>query len=1107
MRRTRTRATGLSALCVTALTAAFVVAPGGDASERADAAAPSGEQKEVTLVTGDRVMVDEQGRVASVSPAAGREGTPFSVQQQGEDTYVVPLDTTAMLNSGSLDRRLLNVTQLLKARYDDAHRSALPLIVAYEGAGSSTRSALKSADARIGARLPSIGAEAVKEPRSKSAAVWRALTDAKDGAHVDAAPGVEKIWLDAPVRAVLDESVPQIGAPEAWQAGYDGSGVPVAVLDTGVDETHPDLAGRQVAEKNFSSAPDAVDRFGHGTHVASIVGGSGQKSGGTYKGVAPGAELLDGKVLDDEGFGTESQVVAGMQWAADEGAKVVNLSLGGADTEETDPLEQAVDTLTAEENVLFVIAAGNEGPGAKTVRSPGSAASALTVGAVDKSDVLADFSSRGPTAAGLLKPDLTAPGVDITAAKAAQGTIGDPAQDGYVSLTGTSMATPHVAGTAALLAQQHGDWTAARYKAALTAATEDVADLAPIMQGTGRIDAAQAMRQTLTVEPGTLDFGTQAAPHDDDQPVERPLTYHNAGDQPVTLQLATKEYTFDGSPDSNGTFSVSPRTLTVPAGGTAQATVTADTSRPTDNGTLTTVVTATGDNGQSVRATGKVERQVEMYDLTLTHTGRDGKATADYRTMLAGLTNDYWAWPYESDGSVTLRLPEGSYALDSTLTTKDNAGITGYDWLAQPLLKLTKDTTVALDARKAKPVNVSVPNSKAEQQAVSMGYAAQHNGVSYGQSYWAGTFKGLRTAQLGGAVPDSELSAGAMAVWQAPRKGSTHTHYRMVWRRAGSMFTGLSQKVTSKQLAKVTVGLGSSVPGRTSTLDVEPSMVGELYLGSVAFQQTVPATSVEYLGGTGTRWSHQFTSFAPGGRYEEYYYAAPRTYTPGKSYTEWFNTAVTGPSLSTWYTGVFRNGDNLAAVVPMFADGRDHQGDVWTGSAKTELFRDGTKIWESNSAPGGEGMPVPGEKARYKLTTDVYRTLGAARVSTRITAAWTFTSQRPDGTDDVRLNASVVRFTPAVGLDGTAKKGTSVKVPLTVQGTAAGKGLKKLAVQASFDNGKSWKPVKLTTPKTGSKYVTVKSPGKAGPVSLRAQLTDTTGGALTQTVYRAYLTK
>ncbi|WP_197322314.1 S8 family serine peptidase, partial [Saccharomonospora sp. NB11] len=127
--------------------------------------------------------------------------------------------------------------------------------------------------------------------------------------------------------ATLAESVPQIGAPEAWDSGLTGEGVRVAVLDTGIDADHPDLADAVVEAEDFTGSGNTDDGQGHGTHVAATILGDGSASDGRYRGVAPDAELVVGKVLDDDGFGQESWILAGMEWAA-ENASVVNMSLG-----------------------------------------------------------------------------------------------------------------------------------------------------------------------------------------------------------------------------------------------------------------------------------------------------------------------------------------------------------------------------------------------------------------------------------------------------------------------------------------------------------------------------------------------------------------------------------------------------------------------------------------------------------------------------------------------------------------------------------------------------------------------------------------------------------
>ena len=230
--------------------------------------------------------------------------------------------------------------------------------------------------------------------------------------------GIAKLWLDGKVHADLHESVPQIGAPEAWAAGYDGTGVTVALLDTGVDVNHPDLSTQIGDTQSF--VPDEGDRP---TSSATAPTSPRRSSAparprtATTRASPRGRSSRSGKVLDNTGSGQDSWVLAGMEWAAASGAKVVNMSLGDTFASDgTDPMSQAVDALSAQYGTLFVIAAGNGGP--ETISAPGAAAAALTVGAVDKQDSLAWFSSTGPlTQSGAIKPDLVAPGVDITAAR------------------------------------------------------------------------------------------------------------------------------------------------------------------------------------------------------------------------------------------------------------------------------------------------------------------------------------------------------------------------------------------------------------------------------------------------------------------------------------------------------------------------------------------------------------------------------------------------------------------------------------------------------------------------------------------------------------------
>jgi len=562
----------------------------------APASAPVVDTHQVTLLTGDTVEVQRlaNGRYAA-TPRPGRrvaDGQPVTFSQlrtPAGDLYVVPSDAGAEVAGGRIDLDLFNVRRLVEDGYTDQRVARTPVIVQLDPAAterapkaaSDPASALTySADALPATErvrpLRSIHAAATEVTKTDTETFWAKVRGP--------ASGVRRVWLDRRIHATLDQSVPQIGTPAAWQAGYDGTGVTVAVLDTGVDLSHPDLSGKIAGTANFTSEPTAADGNGHGTHVASTVAGSGAASGGRYRGVAPGARLLIGKVLGSDGSGELSGLISGMEWAATSGARVVSISVGAGASDGQDPASLAVNELTARTGALFVIAAGNAGRnGPGTVSAPGSAAAALTVGAVDKRDRLADFSSRGPlTGSNGLKPDVTAPGVNIVAARAAGTSLtssvpGDgPVDDYHTSLSGTSMATPHVSGAAALLAQRHPDWRAPQLKTALTSTAVWNSELSVYEQGAGRIDVARAIRQEVLASPSSLDFGTLEWPHS--EPATRTVTLTNQGATTATLDLTAELTGPDGRPATDA-LTVEPARVTVPAGGSAEVRVTVD---PTD---------------------------------------------------------------------------------------------------------------------------------------------------------------------------------------------------------------------------------------------------------------------------------------------------------------------------------------------------------------------------------------------------------------------------------------------------------------------------------------------------------------------------------------------
>ncbi|GFJ94095.1 S8 family serine peptidase [Phytohabitans rumicis] len=236
------------------------------------AAAPPDEA--VTLVTGDVVRASG-GRVVSVEAGTGRDRVGFVAERRAGHQYVYPSDVLGLLAADRLDRRLFDVTGLLAAGYGDGRRDSLPLIVQH-GGGAKRAGARQLAGLRatVTAEVPVVDAFAVRAAKRDAGVVWTGLRSGLDQGAVRA------VRLDGVRRLLLDESAVQIGAPAAWQAGRTGRGVVVGVLDTGVDASHPDLAGRIRASENFTDSPEPGDTHGHGTHVASTMAGNGAASGG-----------------------------------------------------------------------------------------------------------------------------------------------------------------------------------------------------------------------------------------------------------------------------------------------------------------------------------------------------------------------------------------------------------------------------------------------------------------------------------------------------------------------------------------------------------------------------------------------------------------------------------------------------------------------------------------------------------------------------------------------------------------------------------------------------------------------------------------------------------
>ena len=708
----------------------------------------------VTLVTGDVVTVSKApgGRfTASVDPAPGRDALTFHTFEVDGELQVIPADAIGLLSTGRLDMDLFEVSTLLEDGYGNADRDDLPLIVEYR---TGSPSGLRNPGVTSTHELPSIGGGALSVTHDGAGHLWHAIAaDATTTSRFSG--GIKEVWLDGPVHAALDESTGQIGAPAAWAQGLDGHGVDVAVLDTGVDAGHPDFAGRIGATRDFTATGSVQDGHGHGTHVAGTILGAGTASEPARRGVAPGAELVVGKVLDNNGFGLESWIIEGMEWAVANGADIVNMSLGsGPGSDGTDPMSMAVDKLSTESGALFVAAAGNDGI-ESSIGSPGNASSALTVGAVDRDGNLAPFSSRGPRLGDLaIKPEITAPGVGIAAPRAADTAMGTPVDEFYTRASGTSMATPHVAGAAALLLQQHPDWDGAHLKTALVSSAVSNATSHAFEQGNGMVRIDRAINQPV-VGDGVLDLGLFEE-GTDTAPATVATEYTNFTDRDISLDLKVNLAKVRTGEVEVDAVTLDRNSVLVPAGGTATVAVRVDPVK-LSRGRYAGYLTAKASDGVVVSTALGTTLQPPAYQLTLKGVGIDGQPTPVTGITLFGNGDGADVITRIDPGheSITLELPADTYIM--TALIEHGAPLDEQvTYLVDPELELDRDMSVTLDARDGEPIRIDTPQP-AEQQGIISYFAHRITGTGRDISHGVMHFS---TVQQVNVAPTDPVTSG-----------------------------------------------------------------------------------------------------------------------------------------------------------------------------------------------------------------------------------------------------------------------------------------------------------------------------------------------------------
>ncbi|SIM72233.1 S8 family serine peptidase [Micromonospora cremea] len=1078
------------------------------------APAGSGETHTVTLLTGDVVTVEATGsgcprvRVQPVDPAG------VIRRSCGVDGHLKVIPATVAAQVGTvLDPDLFDVTTLIADGYDDESTTELPVIV--QPAENQRTTAL------AGLRpLSSIGAVAGAVPKRSAANARAATTTLLTGAR--------KVWLDRKVHATgitagnhgggqpaqLDHNISQVSAPQAWQAGYTGKGTRVAVLDTGADFSHPDLAGRVVDRADFvTTGGDAVDHNGHGTHVATTIAGTGAASHGQRRGIAPDARLVIGKVLDDFGSGSDSDIITGMEWAAAR-ADVINMSLGGAMPDDgTDPMAVAVDNLTEQTDALFVIAAGNSGG---AIASPGSAGRALTVGAVDADDERADFSSRGPLInTWAAKPELVAPGVDIVAGRAAGTTLGTPFDEHHTTLSGTSMAAPHAAGAAALLAQRHPDWTADRLKAGLVGAADPLPDAEPYTVGAGRLNAARALTGPVSDQP-VVNLGTFSYPQSGTSEVRLSWT----GDRTpatVPLDLAITVANHDGTTAPRRAAKLSTTRVTLKGGVPGTATLRLDRAALAGSpGYYLATVTARTPNHALV-ATTPVAFYVEprSYDLTIQTRAVPGAPVNGYSAVGVEVTNLadpllYGGGAFFTPGkSATLRVPAGRYQVTAAFTTyNDETGAQTGAFVGDSDIAVDGPRTVILDSTQAKPSTATVSGKPTQALASDFLYVQTAvNGLSWWQAIAA--WGDSATVAVGPVTLPSVGSLRMYGGWglDSPAGTAAPYHYDLAHEYTEGVPADPTYRVTAAEQARL-----ARIDQRFNQLDLAGMVTSMRRAGFTpdGFYLTqnptydLPATRTEYVS-PGFLW--QDTGTYGGLPAQE----APRDYAPGSRQTkiwarqplrsDWFDDPAGGEYSCAG--APWRSSGNLHVDLAMLVDQHQRADCLQPGAVgitrTLALYRDGQLVDERNAAR--TDFSVPAKAADYRLTFDV-DTSRILPFSTHVNTAWTFRSAGPAGTARSALPLLSVDY--ALPLDA-ANHPTGGPATFTVrqaQGAPAQR-VTTFQVWTSTDDGVTWQPTTVDRDRDGY-HAALPTVTGGQAVSLRVKATADGGSGIEQTIIRAY---
>jgi hypothetical protein len=488
----------------------------------------------------------------------------------------------------------------------------------------------------------------------------------------------------------------------------------------------------------------------------------------------------------------------------------------------------------------------------------------------------------------------------------------------------------------------------------------------------------------------------------------------------------------------------------------------------------------------------------DSVELTINLRDLDGSLTDDYSVAIIGLDDDETRFPYDPDGSLTVRLPKGRYFLDTVVHTTAPDGRRHAHILPRPNTVLDRDTVVDVAAGAARPVRVTPPDPSAGSLLGDIGFNVITAHSLADVNHLTADLSTVSLAQLGPSLPADVLTSMVNTQWATPGGD----FYGLAWFAKGTVPTGFTRVVRRQDVATVRVDLGTQVPGDVGALFAVPdSTSADLRAAAAQIDLPLPSVRTVFLNADGAEWNFSLSQGDPAEPFPSRvsFQGGQHVFKAGHFYRLPINHAPYGPAFpAEQVSWACRCADTIDFFLPLLGDSGGNAGISVVDSVDIGLFRDGALVGQSRDEFAAI-FPVPPEAADYRLTAEVSRP-AIFDTSTRVSAEWTFRSGHVDG--QVTLPLSAIRFTPALDQHNAAPAGRSFLVPVALQPQTSN-GLirpRHLTVDVSYDEGSTWH----TADVIANLAVLLHHPANATSVSLRATASDPEGNTVTETLIRAY---